>query len=252
MAFTGQVLDTTVSGDLAPGFDGLAGGLPGGTAAGPPKLAAPELRLAQQQTLRGQRLRSDPVTRILVMIVDLIYGRRASLAKFRVLELLAPVPYQAWERAAYRALTRLRRHTALARRVFEAMAEARAQQDNETFHLLVLEDLLRARGARLGFLRHRLLPALMAGPYRVMCWALFLVRPAWSYRLNASFEDHAEHQYMAFVAAHPELEEQAFSGETAAGYGRYDSVADVLRQIGHDERIHKLESLHSSRHAQHG
>lgn len=242
MAFSGQVLDNTISGEDTPGIARPAGGL----ATGPPKLSAPELRLAQRQTLRGQRLRQDPVTWILVMMVDLIYGRRASLAKFRVLELLAPVPYQAWERAAYRALTRLRRHDTLARRVFEAMAEARAQQDNETFHLLILEDLLQSQGFRLGLLRHRLLPLLMAGPYRVVCWALFLVRPAWSYRLNASFEDHAEHQYMAFVAAHPELERQIFASETAAEYGRYDSVADLLRQIGHDERIHKLESLHSS------
>lgn len=119
-------------------------------------------------------------------------------------------------------------------------------------HRWILEDLLQSQGIRLGLLRHRLLPALLAGPYRVMCWALFLVRPAWSYRLNASFEDHAEHQYMAFVAAHPELEEQVLGSEAAAEYGRYDSVADLLRQIGHDERTHKLESLHSSRQAWHG
>ncbi len=120
------------------------------------------------------------------------------------------------------------------------------------YHLLILEELLQSQRIRLGFFRHRLLPALMAGPYRVMCWALFLVRPGWSYRLNASFEDHAEHQYMAFVAAHPELEQQAFGSETTAEYGRYDSVADLLRQIGHDERTHKLESLHSSRQARNG
>jgi hypothetical protein len=26
---------------------------------------------------------------------------------------------------------------------------------------------------------------------------LFLIRPEWSYRLNADFEDHAEHEYMS-------------------------------------------------------
>ena len=29
----------------------------------------------------------------------------------------------------------------------------------------------------------------------------------------------------------------------AADYGRFDSRADLFRQIGHDERVHKLESL---------
>ncbi|MGH9065623.1 MAG: alternative oxidase [Acidimicrobiales bacterium] len=210
---------------------------------GPPKLSPAELARAQRETLAVPRLRRDPFTTVLVAMVDLVYGRRGSLGKFKVLELLAPLPYQAWERAAYRALTRLHSHTTVARRVFDAMVEARAQQDNEAFHLLVLEELLQDQGAKQGFLRYRLLPRLMAAPYRLLCWALFLVRPAWSYRLNASFEDHAEHAYMSFVAAHPELEAEPFRSEAASDYGRYESVADVLRQIGHDERIHKLESL---------
>jgi hypothetical protein len=36
-------------------------------------------------------------------------------------------------------------------------------------------------------------------------------------------------------------------GSYAAEYGRYGSVADLLRQIGHDERIHKLDSLANMR-----
>lgn len=32
-------------------------------------------------------------------------------------------------------------------------------------------------------------------------------------------------------------------GTYAAEYGRYRSLADLLRQIGHDERIHKASSL---------
>lgn len=210
--------------------------------AGPPKLSPRELRRAQAETLAEAERRPDPFTWLLVAVVNLFYGRRGSLLKFKVLELLAPLPYRAWERAAYRALTRFHRHTALARRVFVAMSEARAQQDNEAFHLLVVEELLTARGTRQGFVRGRLLPRLMAGPYRFLCWSLFLVHPAWSYKLNASFEDHAEHEYMAFVARHPELEARAFESQELSEYGTFGSEADVLRQIGHDERVHKLES----------
>lgn len=210
--------------------------------AGPPKLSRSELRQAQNKTLAEPRHRPDPFTRLLVGVVNLLYGRQGSLLKFKVLELLAPLPYRAWERAAYRALTRFHRHTALARRVFDAMAEARAQQDNEAFHLLVMEELLAARGTKQSFLRGRVLPRLMAGPYRFLCWSLFLVRPAWSYELNANFEDHAEHEYMAFVARHPELEARPFDNHGLSDYGTFACVADVLRQIGHDERVHKLES----------
>jgi ubiquinol oxidase len=37
------------------------------------------------------------------------------------------------------------------------------------------------------------------------------------------------------------------TGTYAAQYGRYASLADLLRQIGHDERVHKLDSLASMR-----
>lgn len=215
--------------------------------AGPPKLRPAELRAAQQHTLAQPRIRYDPVTRLLVAMVNLIYGRAGSIAKFKVLEILAPMPYQAWERVAYHAFTRFHRYNAVARRVLDAIAEARAQQDNEAWHLLIMESLLAAQGFRQGTIRFRLLPRLMAGPYRLLCWTLVVVRPAWSYRLNASFEDHAEREYMSFVAAHPELETQPCDGEALAGYGRYGSVADLLRQVGHDERIHKLESLDALR-----
>jgi hypothetical protein len=126
----------------------------------------------------------------------------------------------------------------------ERVVEARAQQDNEQFHLLVLEELLAERRAiPLGRFRYRILPRIIAGPWHVFAWLLHLVRPAWSYRLNANFEDHAEHEYMAYVAEHPELDGHPVHGVVAGEYGQFDSLGDLLRQIGHDERVHKLESL---------
>lgn len=70
-----------------------------------------------------------------------------------------------------------------------------------------------------------------------------MLRPDWSYLLNADFEDHAEHEYMSFVDEHPEWENTPFTSEVAADYGTFTSLADLFRQIGHDERAHKEESL---------
>lgn len=152
-----------------------------------------------------------------------------------------PLP-RCWGQAAERAVARLHRHHRLAEGLFDAIVEARAQADNEAWHLLILDELLtdsapsRVDGAT----------GSSPGSYCVVCWALFIARPTWSYWLNASFEDHAEATYMAFVADHPELESQAFVSEAAAGYGTYASVAEVLRQIGHDERVHEDDSLHAA------
>jgi hypothetical protein len=213
--------------------------------AGPSKLTPTQLRTAQAQTLDAPRLRYGIVTRALVKTTDLIYGRERGIVKFAMLEYIARVPYQAWERIGYLALARHRRRSALARRVFERVVQTRAEQDNEQWHLLILQDLAQRQGLRQPFLRHRLAPWLMAICYYHVSWLLLLIRPEASYRLNAEFEDHAEHEYMAYVAEHPELESWADPGTYAAEYGRYDSLADLFRQIGHDERTHKLDSLAS-------
>jgi hypothetical protein len=71
-------------------------------------------------------------------------------------------------------------------------------------------------------------------------WLLFLVAPEWSCRLNADFEDHAA---SATWPGTRSRRAQPDPGSYPAEYGRYGSVADPLRQIGHDEGIHKLDSL---------
>ncbi|GAA2573901.1 alternative oxidase [Actinomadura fulvescens] len=210
---------------------------------GPPKLSPWELRAAQIETLEAPRLRYGLLARMLFKQMDLVYGRERTLVKFTMLEFIARVPYQAWERMGYFALSRHRRRSTVAKRVYERIEETREEQDNEQWHLLILQDLVQRDGHRQSFLLHRVAPWLVAFFYYHVSWLLFLVRPELSYRLNADFEDHAEHEYMSFVAEHPELEDRPAPTTYAAEYGRYDSVADLLRQIGHDERVHKLDSL---------
>ena len=88
-----------------------------------------------------------------------------------------------------------------------------------------------------------LIPQMVAFVYYQIVWLLYVVRPARAYRLNAEFEDHAEHEYMEFVREHPELEREPFQSMLGDDYGLFNSLADVFRQIGYDERVHKDESL---------
>jgi len=132
--------------------------------------------------------------------------------------------------------------TGLARRIHERIAESRAQQDNEQWHLLIIDELIDQHGIGEGRLRFFWLPQVIALVYYQMSWLTFVVRPPWSYRLNADFEDHAEHEYASFVAEHPEWEIIEFVSQFTADYGQDACLADVFRQIGHDERVHKQES----------
>lgn len=69
------------------------------------------------------------------------------------------------------------------------------------------------------------------------------MKPAWSYALNADFEDHAEHEYMLFVHENPQFETEPFQSTFREDYGFYPNLADLFRRIGVDERMHKIESL---------
>ena len=87
------------------------------------------------------------------------------------------------------------------------------------------------------------IPQSIAFAYYQLSWLLYVIHPAWSYQLNADFEDHAEHEYMTLVAEHADWEKEPFTSAFEADYGSFDSLADLFRQIGHDERVHKQESL---------
>jgi len=113
--------------------------------------------------------------------------------------------------------------------------------------MLVMEELVARHGHRLKRVRHRLIPGLRALPWQVGTWLLHLAWPVASYRLNAAFAAHAERSYMRYVAEHPETEAQVFGGPLADRWRRCVTVADVLRQIGHDERVHRLDSEQAAR-----
>jgi ubiquinol oxidase len=195
----------------------------------------------QQASLRSPRRRYSLSARVLFAVMDALYGKDRTLEKFRVLELVARVPYQAWENVAYVAMTHTASEPRFARRVFDRVRTSRFEQDNEQWHLLILEELT-AAGPRRAFVRSRVIPQLLAFAYYQLSWFMYAVRPAWSYRLNADFEDHAEHEYAHLVEEHPEWEQTPYEGEFTADFGRYDCLADVFRQIGYDERLHRLES----------
>ena len=210
---------------------------------GPPKLTTAELRAEQRHTLESPRRRYAIAARMLFVLMDVLYGRRRSLAKFKVLEIVARVPYQAWEQVAYITLTHRYNRLHFARRAFERVNESRSQQDNEQWHLLIIQELLDERDEPDSLIRHRLVPQAIAFFYYQLSVALFIVRPQWSYRLNADFEDHAEHEYARFVDENSWLAQRPYDGVFADDYGRFATLADLFRQIGHDERHHKIERL---------
>ena len=202
-----------------------------------------ELKAEQDKTLATPRRRYGFLASCLFFAMDLFYGRKRTLSKFKVLEVIARVPYQSWEHVAYIAMTHTYGEPGFARRIFDFIQESRHQQDNEQWHLLILEEMVQKKGIREGFFMHRIVPQFMAFFYYHVSWLLYVIKPSHSYALNADFEDHAEHEYMGFVLENPSFETEKFDSDFKADYGDYGHLADLFRRIGLDERLHKEESL---------
>jgi ubiquinol oxidase len=181
----------------------------------PPRLTHEELGRAQDQTLEAPRRRYGIAARILFRSLDMVYGKPLTLSRFKVLELIARVPYMAWEQVAFIAITHV---------------------------MLIIEELIARSGRRQPPIMFFWLPQAIAFVYCQLPWLLFVVNPSWAYRLNVDFEDHAEPEYMTMVAENPEWDSASFESSFTGDFGKFASLADVFRQIGHDERVHKLES----------
>jgi len=202
----------------------------------------------QEKTLATPRLRYGFLASLLFFTMDLFYGKRRTLSKFKVLEIIARVPYQSWEHVAYIAMTHTYSTPGFARRVFEFIKESREQQDNEQWHLLILEELAQQKGMKENVFWFRVIPQVIAFFYYHISWFLYVIRPGLSYGLNADFEDHAEHEYMLYVQENPVFETEPFVSAFEKDYGSFKSIADLYRQIGLDERHHKEESLERIAH----
>lgn len=206
-----------------------------------------DLKAEQQKTMQTPVMSANFILRMMYLTMDLLYGAKGSLPKFKVIEILASYPYRAWENGSY---NRLSRRYARAGYVKEGAIDrdlrhielGRHAQDNEQTHLTLIEDIMRQKGMKQGWFSGFLLPRCMMLTYHLLTRVMYFVRPEWSFSMNARFESHAEHEYMLLVQDHPEWEEEPVDSVHFERYPRQKSMADLFRRIGLDERDHMNES----------
>jgi ubiquinol oxidase len=201
-----------------------------------------QLRLEQDRTLAIPPERYGLPALFMFRLIDLIYGRARTWQKFKVNEIMARMPYQAWEHVAYSAITHTHEQEQYARRIFERVKESREEQDNEQWHLLIIQEWIKRKGLPESKIKHRITPRLLAFAFYHLTLILYAIRPDWSYQFNVDLEDHAEREYMTFVLENPELEREPFISMFKKDFGSLPTMADVVRQIAVDERTHKEES----------
>jgi len=207
------------------------------------------LRSEQEATLARPRLRYGLTARALFLVMDLMYGKKVTVPKIRFLELLARIPYQAWELRQYRRLNRGFADDTTRREAEQIIAWGRAAQDNEYWHLVIAAAKMREDHIAPNPVWQYVVRPIAACKYAMFAAALtrMNIRLAWWF--NAQFEDHAEHAYMQFVKDNPQLDEQpvetpvVHDGRGPEEEGRYASWGDVFRRCALDERAHMNASL---------
>ncbi|MFP3867739.1 MAG: alternative oxidase [Desulfobacteraceae bacterium] len=202
-----------------------------------------DLKKAQQDSLARRRYQYSRLARIFFGMMDLVTGKEVTLPKAKLIETLASIPYRAWENRHYARMTRHYRNLEKVNQARQMVAWCREAQDNEFWHLLIIEEKMKEDGIKDPWYLYWPIPSLMVASYVLLAKIMVLLFPRRAYRFNAEFEDHAEHVYAQFVADHPEWEEQPVKSALVKEYGQFDNWADVFRRIGLDERDHMNRSF---------
>jgi ubiquinol oxidase len=202
-----------------------------------------DLKKEQQASRARPRYPYSAVARVFFGSMDMLTGKQTTLAKAKLVEILATVPYRAWERREHARVTRHQGDGAGAQEAGAIMRWGKEAQDNEHWHLVLIEEKMREDAAKKAWYLSPPLPSLMVGPYGLLTWTMARLAIRRAFVLNAEFEDHAEHTYAQLVQDHPEWEDQPVESAVVQEYGSFRSWADVFRRVGLDERDHMNNSF---------
>ena len=202
------------------------------------------LKQEHNSTLQRKRYKYNLMPKLLFATMDLIAGKKHSLPKAKLLEILASIPYREWEIKKYFAITRHFRNKNKVDESKTIIEWSREAQDNEYIHLLVIHEKMKEDGIKDTWYLSSFVVFLAVCSYVFMSkiFRIFSLKSALYF--NAQFEDHAEHVYAEFVSEHPELETQLLTNELVKKYADVDNWADVFRRISLDERDHRNNSFH--------
>ncbi len=202
-----------------------------------------DLKKEQQASLNRPRYKYSFIAKFFFLSMDLVTGKKITLAKAKLIETLASIPYRAWENRQYKRMTRQYKDDKLVNKARNIMTWGREAQDNEYWHLLVINEKMKEDNVKDSWYLHPIFPFFMVISYSIFSWILAFFNLPRAFLFNAEFEDHAEHVYAKFVEEHPEWNSQEVKSDLVKEYGDLKTWGDVFRRIGLDERDHRNNSF---------
>src|SRR6056297_535671 len=107
-----------------------------------------DLRKEHQNTLDTPRYNYSLMAKMFFAGMDILAGKKDTLSKVKLLEILASIPYRAWEIRHYLKQTRKFRNYGKVQEAQKVIDWGRDAQDNEYTHLLVVHEKMKEDGIR--------------------------------------------------------------------------------------------------------
>lgn len=182
-------------------------------------------------------------SKILFTSLSIFYGKDFNLQKFKVLEVIARVPYQTWEFVNYLITTNFYMNEEKAIEAASRADEGKFAQDNETMHVVVISQICKQE-KKGNWLMHTFAPIIVAYIYFLISTLLYIVNKKYSYELNYLFEDHAYHGYEGFIKKNREvLVTKPLVSRFLDYYNRHPkNQLEFFESVKNDEIIHRNES----------
>ena len=202
-----------------------------------------DIKKEQKASLARQRYKYSFAAELFFFMMDIITGKTTTLAKAKLIETLASIPYRTWEIRQYKRMTRKYKDEGCVQKARKIMIWAREAQDNEYWHLLVINEKMKEDNIKDSWYLNPIVSFLMANSYIIISRIRATFNISQAFLFNAEFEDHAEHVYAKFVEDNPEWDTQPVNSNLAKEYGDFQTWGDVFRRIGLDERDHMNNSF---------
>ena len=202
-----------------------------------------DLKKEQKVSLERPRYNYSLAAKIFFFSMDLVTGWEITLGKTKLIEILAGIPYRSWEIRQYGRMTRKYKDSNFVDKSGKIMEWSREAQDNEYWHLRVINEKIKEDGIKDPWYLFPLVPFILVSLYSLMTRLMAFLNIRRAFLFNAEFEDHAEHVYAKFVLDNPQWEDQPVNSDLVKQYADVKTWADVFRRIGLDERDHLNHSF---------
>ena len=202
------------------------------------------LKREQESTLQRPCLTYSLASQVFFFGMDVLAGRKNSLQKAKLLEILASVPYREWEIKQYYTLSLSYFAKKKVDWAQEIMHWGRQAQDNEYMHLLLIEEKMKEDKLKNKWFLYTPIVLLILFSYVFFSKLVACINIKTAFAFNGAFEDHAEHIYAHMVQENPQWETQKANNPTVKEYGDFSNWADVFRRISLDERDHRNHSFY--------